>query len=128
MAFGEIGQRAPGRIQPARMAQQAANTLGGYNSVGVFSDVTVGSGLVLSGGSLIASGTGSGTVTSVQVVSSNGFTGSVATSTTTPIITLTTSISGVLQGNGTAISAATAGVTYAVPATDQVTYGLCSGL
>lgn len=51
---------------------------------------------------------GSGTVTSVSVVSANGFAGTVATATTTPAITLTTSInSPVLAGNGTAIAAAT---------------------
>jgi len=58
-----------------------------------------------------------GTVTSASVVSANGFAGTVATATTTPAITLTTSISGVLKGNGTAISAATAGTDYAAPAT-----------
>jgi hypothetical protein len=50
---------------------------------------------------------GTGTVTSVSVVSANGFAGTVATATTTPAITLTTSISGVLYGNGTALAAAT---------------------
>ena len=51
---------------------------------------------------------GSGTVTSVSVVSANGFAGTVATATTTPAITLSTTInSPVLAGNGTAISAAT---------------------
>ena len=50
---------------------------------------------------------GTGTVTSVSVVSTNGFAGTVANPTTTPAITLTTSISGVLYGNGTAIAAAT---------------------
>jgi hypothetical protein len=54
----------------------------------------------------------SGTVTSVSVVSANGFAGTVATATTTPAITLTTSITGVLKGNGTAISAATVNVDY----------------
>lgn len=49
---------------------------------------------------------GSGTVTSVSVVSANGFAGSVATATTTPAITLSTTITGILSGNGTAISAA----------------------
>lgn len=49
---------------------------------------------------------GSGTVTSVSVVSANGFAGTVATATTTPAITLTTTITGILSGNGTAISAA----------------------
>jgi hypothetical protein len=55
---------------------------------------------------------GSGTVTSASVVSANGFAGTVATATTTPAITLTTSITGVLKGNGTAISAATSGTDY----------------
>lgn len=50
-----------------------------------------------------------GTVTSVSVVSANGLAGTVATATTTPAITLSTSITGILQGNGTAISAATTG-------------------
>jgi hypothetical protein len=57
-------------------------------------------------------GKGSGTVTSASVVSANGFAGTVATATTTPAITLTTSITGVLKGNGTAISAATSGTDY----------------
>ena len=56
---------------------------------------------------LTDSASGSGTVTSVSVVTANGFAGTVATATTTPAITLTTTITGVLSGNGTAISAAT---------------------
>ena len=48
-----------------------------------------------------------GTVTSVSVVSANGFAGTVANPTTTPAITLTTSISGILYGNGTAVAATT---------------------
>ena len=58
---------------------------------------------------------GSGTVTSVSVVSANGFAGTVATATSTPAITVSTSITGVLKGNGTAISAATAGTDYVTP-------------
>jgi hypothetical protein len=54
----------------------------------------------------------SGTVTTVSVVSANGFAGTVATATTTPAITLTTSITGLLKGNGTAISAAVANTDY----------------
>ena len=57
-------------------------------------------------------GKGSGSVTSVSVVSANGFAGTVATSTTTPAITLTTTITGLLKGNGTAISAAVANTDY----------------
>jgi hypothetical protein len=60
-------------------------------------------------------GSGSGTVTSVSVVTANGLAGTVATSTSTPAITLTTSVTGVLKGNGAAISAATAGTDYIVP-------------
>ena len=50
---------------------------------------------------------GTGTVTSVSVVSANGFAGTVATATTTPAITMSTSISGLLYGNGTALAATT---------------------
>jgi len=49
------------------------------------------------------------------VVSANGLAGTVATATSTPAITLSTSITGVLKGNGTAISAATAGTDYLAP-------------
>lgn len=57
----------------------------------------------------------SGTVTTVSVVSANGLAGTVATATSTPAITLSTSVTGVLKGNGTAISAATAGTDYLAP-------------
>lgn len=60
---------------------------------------------------------GTGTVTTVSVVPANGFAGTVANATTAPAITLTTSITGLLKGNGTAISAATAGTDYAVGST-----------
>ena len=51
---------------------------------------------------------GGGTVSTVSVVTANGFAGTVANATSTPAITLTTSInSPVLAGNGTAISAPT---------------------
>jgi len=55
---------------------------------------------------------GGGSVTSVSVVSANGFAGTVATASSTPAITLTTTITGILKGNGTAISAAVAGTDY----------------
>lgn len=60
-------------------------------------------------------GGGSGTVTSVSVVTANGFAGSVANPTTTPAITLTTSITGLIKGNGTSLSAAVAGTDYQNP-------------
>jgi hypothetical protein len=60
-------------------------------------------------------GGGSGTVTTVSVASANGFSGTVANATTTPAITLGTTVTGLLKGNGTTISAATAGVDYQMP-------------
>lgn len=72
--------------------------------------LTAGSGVSITNGpgSITISATGSGgTVTSVSVASANGFAGTVANSTTTPAITLSTSITGLLQGNGTALSAVT---------------------
>ena len=66
---------------------------------------------------------GSGSVTSASVVSANGFAGTVATATTTPAITISTSITGVLKGNGTAISAATSGTDYSA-GTSALTTGI----
>jgi hypothetical protein len=59
---------------------------------------------------------GSGTVTTVSVASANGFAGTVANPSTTPAITVSTSVTGLLKGNGTAVSAASSGTDYA-PAT-----------
>lgn len=69
-----------------------------------------------------------GSVTSVSVVSANGLAGTVATATTTPAITLSTTITGLLKGNGTAISAAASGTDYA-PATSgtSILYGNAAG-
>ena len=65
---------------------------------------------------LAASSGATGTVSTVSVVSANGLAGTVANATTTPAITLSTTVTGVLKGNGTAISAAVSGTDYA-PAT-----------
>ena len=46
-------------------------------------------------------GTGSGTVTSVSVTSANGFAGTVATASTTPAISLNTTVTGILKSTGT---------------------------
>ncbi len=66
---------------------------------------------------------GTGTVTSVSVVSANGFAGTVATATTTPAITLSTTVTGLLKGNGTAISAAVPDVDYLVDITGLIVQG-----
>ena len=73
--------------------------------------------VLTSGGAAVPTWTdnGSGTVTAASVASANGFAGTVANASTTPAITLSTSITGVLKGNGTALSAATAGTDYLVP-------------
>lgn len=75
-----------------------------------------GTSIIGSGDIVISGGGGSGTVTSASVVSANGFAGSVATATTTPAITISTSVTGLLKGNGTAVSAATSGTDYLAPA------------
>lgn len=63
---------------------------------------------------------GTGTVTSVSVTSNNGFAGTVSNATTTPAITLSTTVTGVLKGDGTAISAATAGTDFYAPGSTDV--------
>lgn len=49
---------------------------------------------------------GSGTVTSVSVATANGFKGTVATATTTPAISIGTTVTGLLVGNGSSVAAA----------------------
>jgi hypothetical protein len=56
----------------------------------------------------------SGGVTAVSVTSANGFAGT-SSGGATPALTLSTTITGVLKGNATAISAATAGTDYVDP-------------
>lgn len=89
------------------------NTVTGATEI-TFTGATVSNG---GGGNAIVtiSGGAGGTVTSVSVVSANGFAGTVATSTTTPAITLSTTITGLLKGDGTAISAASEGTDYQAP-------------
>jgi hypothetical protein len=82
----------------------------------VYFDTTLGQQGTYNGTSWEYAGSGSGTVTTASVVSANGFAGSVADATTTPAITISTSVTGLLKGNGTAVSAATSGTDYA-PAT-----------
>jgi len=55
-----------------------------------------------------------GTVTSVSANNANGFTFGITNATTTPSITLSTSVNGMVKGNGTALSAATAGTDYSI--------------
>lgn len=62
-----------------------------------------------------SSGGGSGTVTTVSVVSANGFAGTVANAGTTPAITMQCTITGMLKGGSNAISAAVAGTDYMAP-------------
>jgi hypothetical protein len=60
---------------------------------------------------------GTGTVTSVSLSPANGFSGSVATSSTTPVITLTCSVAaGMVKSSGTGLVAAVAGADFVAPA------------
>ena len=96
------------------------------NGAGGFSNVTIGTGVSFAAGTLSATGTG-GTVTAVSVTSANGLAGT-SSGGATPALTLRTTITGVLKGNGTAISAAVSGTDYA-PATSgtSILYGTGSG-
>lgn len=64
--------------------------------------------------SWVTPGTG-GTVSNITGVTANGFAWSIANPTTTPALTLSVSVTGILKGNGTAISAAVAGTDYLTP-------------
>jgi hypothetical protein len=101
-------------------------TLPGVNSGStVVTDPTTASiaALNLALSNILAASGGTGTVTSVSVVSANGFTGTVATPSTTPAITISTNVTGILYGNGTALSAAVSGTDYSAG-----TSGLTTGI
>jgi hypothetical protein len=57
-------------------------------------------------------GGGGGGVTGVSVATANGFSGVSDLNATNPTLTLATTVTGLLKGNGTAVSAATAGTDY----------------
>lgn len=61
----------------------------------------------------IEMGAGSGGVTDIAVATAHGFSGTSDHNATTPTITINCTITGLLKGNGTSISAATAGTDYA---------------
>lgn len=88
------------------------------NGSGGFANITVGTGLSLSSGTLTATGGGggSGTVTSVGLTMPSGFTVGSSPVTTSGTIAVTTSLSGILKGNGSGFTTATSGTDYA-PAT-----------
>ena len=76
---------------------------------------------------LASKATTAGAITAVSVVSANGLAGT-SSGGATPALTLSTTVTGLLKGNGTAISAATSGTDYA-PATSgtSILYGNGSG-
>jgi hypothetical protein len=120
---------APARSKGYFVVNQsdAAVVLKGASTTGI-SVPTNRSALVVWNGSdfvTAVSPSSNGTVTTVSVASANGFTGSVSNPTSTPAITLATSISGVLKGNGTAISAAVAAD---FPTLNQNTTGTAANL
>ena len=90
-------------------------TLGGTLS-GIGNSQLTNSSITINGSAISLGGSVSvGTVTSSSVVSANGFAGTIANATTTPAITLTTTVTGMVKGDGTALSAATKDVDYLAP-------------
>jgi hypothetical protein len=65
---------------------------------------------------IAAAAPGTGTVTAVSVATANGLAGT-SSGGATPALTLSTSVTGVVKGNGTALSAASAGTDYVAPGT-----------
>jgi hypothetical protein len=94
---------------------QSGNTNSNLTLALPIADGTANQALVTDGAGVLSfASTGTGTVTAVSVSSTNGFAGT-SSGGATPALTLSTSITGVLKGNGTAISAASAGTDYVAP-------------
>ena len=94
---------------------QSGNTNSNLTLALPIADGTANQALVTDGAGVLSfASTGTGTVTAVSVASTNGFAGT-SSGGATPALTLSTSITGVLKGNGTAISAATSGTDYLAP-------------
>ena len=66
-----------------------------------------------------------GTVSNVSIVNSNGFNGIVNNSSSTPAITIETTVNGILAGNGSSVSAA---IPVNFPTLNQNTTGTAAGL
>ena len=118
--FVPVWNNTSGTLLAAGLAAPSSGTL--ISSVTALPGAVTGtpsSATYLRGDGTWNSPSGSGTVTTVSVTSANGFAGTVATATSTPAITLSTTVTGILKGNGTAISAATAGTDYVSTASAQ---------
>ena len=87
---------------------------------GVRLNITTGSMEYSDGTAWIALATGGAAVTAVSVATANGLAGS-SSGGTTPTLTLTTTVTGILKGNGTAISSATPGTDYLTVLSGDVT-------
>lgn len=120
-------------VTPTSFTKPSARFVGGggivsdgYNTSSGAAGATASVGGLVFNEGLYISGSPSGGVTSVSVISANGFAGS-SSGGSTPALTLSTSVTGILKGNGTAISAATAGTDYQAPfspfTTGQVLFG-----
>ena len=98
---------------------QSGNTNTSFSLALPTADGTANQALVTDGAGVLSfASTGTGTVTAVSVSSTNGFAGT-SSGGATPALTLSTSITGVLKGNGTAISAASAGTDFTSPTSTE---------
>jgi len=93
-----------------------SNALGGTPLTNITNYLQAGSNTTVTGLGTLASpyvinstASGTGTVTQFNFTNGNGFTGSVTNATSTPTLSLGTSINGILYGNGTAMSSVTVG-------------------
>jgi hypothetical protein len=93
----------------------AADSLLGFSSDKTVSNVTIGSGLDLTAGVLTS--LNSGTVTSVGLTMPTGFSVAGSPVTSSGTLAVTTTLNGILKGDGSGFGTATAGTDYEVPLT-----------
>lgn len=88
-------------------------------AAGNVTPITLGTGVSLSAGGILSATGNGGTVTTESVVTANGFSGTVANPTTTPAITISTTVSGLIKGSGGALVPAVISVDYSSPSSAE---------
>jgi len=101
----------PGGVSSVSASAPISSSGGSTPTLTITQATTTSNGYLSSSDWNLFNSKGSGTVTGITIANANGLTGT-SSGGSTPTLTLSTTVNGLLKGNGTAISAATPGTDY----------------